>query len=170
VDHLPRGRPFLRLAALLHGVAPRRVAALLVRLRLSNAQTDAAARRAGAPPLPPPEASDAELRRWLSAVGRAHWRAVVRVEMARARVDGRGAEVVESWRRLRSVLRTGPALEVGELALDGRDLIRLGLRPGPRFGEILERLLEEVVEDPARNEAGTLRARALQLAQEAGDV
>jgi hypothetical protein len=55
-------------------------------------------------------------------------------------------------------------LSVGDLALNGRDLIRLGLRPGPRFGRILEALLERVLDDPARNRREWLEAEALALA------
>jgi tRNA nucleotidyltransferase (CCA-adding enzyme) len=40
---------------------------------------------------------------------------------------------------------------VGELALDGGDLIRMGMKPGPQFRRVLEELLEQVLEDPALN-------------------
>jgi tRNA nucleotidyltransferase/poly(A) polymerase len=172
VDRLPRGRPLLRLAALLRGldVPARDTAALLVRLRLSNVKTDDTAHRAGAPLPPGPDAPAAELRGWLATVGREHWRAVLRLELARARVQGDPRMVLALRRRLRDVLRSDPPLRVGELALDGRDLIRLGLRPGPRFGEILEALLEQVLEDPDRNRPDALRAEALRMVREAGDV
>jgi tRNA nucleotidyltransferase (CCA-adding enzyme) len=38
-----------------------------------------------------------------------------------------------------------------ELALDGRDLIALGLKPSPRFGTILEGLMQRVLGDPSLN-------------------
>lgn len=44
-----------------------------------------------------------------------------------------------------------PALTVGELAVNGGDLIGAGIRPGPRMGEILHCLLELVLEEPERN-------------------
>jgi tRNA nucleotidyltransferase/poly(A) polymerase len=52
---------------------------------------------------------------------------------------------------------------LGDLAVDGADLIALGFREGPALGRALETLLGEVVEDPARNtpEQLTERARAL---------
>lgn len=169
VDHLPRGAPLRRLAALLRPVESKAAAQLLVRMRLSNAQTDETARRAAAPPLPGPEAADADFRRWLAEVGPARLTAVARLELAaaRSRGDGAGAvAVVRGLRRARAVLGRRPPLTVGELALDGRDLMALGLRPGPRFGLILDALLEWVLEDPERNQRETLRAEAGRLALE----
>ena len=169
VDHLPPGAPLRRLAALLRPVEAKAAAQLLVRMRLSNAQTDETARQAAAPPLPGPEASDADFRRWLAAVGPARLTGVARLQLAaaRSRGDGAGAvAVVRGWRRARAVLGRRPPLTVGELALDGRDLMALGLRPGPRFGLILDALLEWVLEVPERNEGETLRAEAGRLALE----
>ena len=45
--------------------------------------------------------------------------------------------------------------------MDGRTLIRLGLRPGPHFGKILDALLDRVLEDPALNREEVLEAAAL---------
>jgi tRNA nucleotidyltransferase (CCA-adding enzyme) len=40
---------------------------------------------------------------------------------------------------------------LADLAVDGSDLIELGIPPGPRLGRVLEELLDEVVEEPALN-------------------
>jgi tRNA nucleotidyltransferase/poly(A) polymerase len=180
VQHVPARRPYLRLAALLREVPPEAAAALLVRLRLSNALTDEVARNAAGPSLPPASASDADVRRWLSRNGPERVGPVARLDLALARVAaGRtdaGAfaagttiptpgDVVAAWRRARAIARAHPPLTVGDLALDGRALKGLGLRPGPEFGRILDALLEWVLEDPARNEVGTLEARALEIAR-----
>jgi tRNA nucleotidyltransferase (CCA-adding enzyme) len=45
------------------------------------------------------------------------------------------------------------------LAISGRDLIDMGMKPGPRFGRILEELLDLVLEDPTLNEAEALISR-----------
>ena len=88
-----------------------------------------------------------------------------RIQLAGVRADrARAAQAVESWRRARALRRTGPALDVGDLAIDGRDLMRLGFRPGPHFGEILDRLLDLVIEDPELNDAATLADEALRIA------
>jgi len=172
VNRLPRGRPLLRLAALVRGLDAPSVAQLVVRLRLSNAQADEIARRAGAPPLPGTEASEADVRRWLSGVGVERLAAVARLELARARA-GAGmpgippaSAVVAAWRRTRDILATAPPLTLSDLALDGRDLMRMGLRPGPLFGRVLQGLLERVLDDPGLNRRDRLEAEVLTMVGE----
>jgi tRNA nucleotidyltransferase (CCA-adding enzyme) len=171
VDNLPRGRPLLRLAALLRPLPPRDAASILTRLRLSNTAVEETARIAAAPPLPPPDGSPAEFRRWLSIVGVSRLNAVARVDLAAFR--GQAAEgavdLVRSWHTARAVRRSSPPLTVQDLAIDGRCLIGLGLRPGPMFGDILEALLDWVIDEPARNRREVLEERALALAAELAD-
>jgi tRNA nucleotidyltransferase/poly(A) polymerase len=45
---------------------------------------------------------------------------------------------------------------LGDLAVDGNDLIELGFAPGPDLGRVLRELLHHVVEDPARNSRAVL--------------
>lgn len=175
VDSLPVGNALLRLGALLKPLGDEPAAQLLFRLRLSNAQVDRTLRLVTAPALPDPGAPDAAFRRWLSGVGRDVWPASARLELAYARtrrsleVDDEADPdaVVGAWRTARRVRDAGPPLAVGDLALDGRGLISLGLRPGPRFGEILGELLDWVLEDPSRNQSELLVERV--LAMEARD-
>ena len=167
---LPAGRPLLRLAALLRELGPADAAGLLLRLRLSNAHIDETAYQAGADPMPAADEEPRAFRRWLSAVGGLRLAALARLELARARAErrlggpDRTLDVVASWRRAREVRASAPPLTVGDLALDGRALMSLGLRPGPEFGRILDALLDWVLDDPARNRRETLEARALELA------
>ncbi len=174
VSELPPGRPWLRLAALLRDVPPEGAAALLVRLRLSNRQTDEVARLAGAPPLPGADESPEAVRRWLGEVGPDRLAALARIELADARararlgLGGDPGAVVRAWRAARAVRAARPPLTVRDLAIDGRDLVALGLRPGPRFGRILDALLSWVLEDPERNRREVLRERARALAEEDG--
>ena len=65
---------------------------------------------------------------------------------------------------VKRVVAGGAAFGIKDLAIDGKDLKELGLRPGPLFGEILRTLLDEVVEDPAKNARDTLLARAREIA------
>jgi tRNA nucleotidyltransferase (CCA-adding enzyme) len=169
VDRLPPGRPDLRLAALLRPVREEDAAALLIRLRLSNARLDEIARIARAESLPHPDADPAEIRRWLSRLGPHRVSAVARIDLAAARAnfDRHGAdrcgEVVSSWRRVREIRREAPPLVVSSLAIDGRDLISMGFKPGPHFGSTLDALLDWVLADPSRNEPEMLRRRAMAL-------
>jgi tRNA nucleotidyltransferase (CCA-adding enzyme) len=73
----------------------------------------------------------------------------------------------ELRRRVHSELAAGVPLRLSDLAVDGADLTaELGLRPGPIVGRLLERLLESVVADPARNRRDRLLADARQWAHD----
>jgi tRNA nucleotidyltransferase (CCA-adding enzyme) len=166
-DALPRRRPILRLAALVHGLGGEDngnpIAALMFRLRFSNADTGAVLGLVRAGLEPPLEATDAPaLRRWLHTAGKGRVKDVFRIWLAKARLDtprlGWSPDsVLTLIRSLRRLLRERPALELGDLALDGRDLIGMGLKPGPHFGEILCYLLDRVLEDPRINDPSLLR-------------
>ena len=42
-------------------------------------------------------------------------------------------------------------LQIKDLAINGKDLIELGMKPGKELGEILQYLLEQVLEEPEWN-------------------
>jgi tRNA nucleotidyltransferase (CCA-adding enzyme) len=67
-------------------------------------------------------------------------------------------------RRLVEEERAAP-YRLDRLAVDGNDLIAAGIAPGPELGRILARLLELVVEEPARNRREELLAEARRLAE-----
>ena len=50
-----------------------------------------------------------------------------------------------------------------DLAIDGSDLIASGYREGPAIGQVLGKLLDEVVGDPSLNDRDLLLARAAEL-------
>ena len=49
------------------------------------------------------------------------------------------------------ILRLQECVSLKDLAVTGRDLIQAGMQPGRELGETLQRMLEAVLEDPARN-------------------
>ena len=163
IDELPPGNAFLRLAQLLHLLDPEKILGILVRLRFSNAQTDEISQRSSASLLPGLDEDDEAIRRWLSSNSPEQLNALARLELARAKVHPSlkktPTEVVQSWRRARLIRATGVPLSISDLAIDGNDLIRMGLRPGPAFARILEDLLDFVLTDPTRNEREVLEAR-----------
>jgi len=71
-------------------------------------------------------------------------------------------EKVDRFRKMLMSERKNPH-RLADLAVDGHDLIELGFEPGPELGKVLDGLLHDVVEDPARNTPAYLleRARAL---------
>jgi hypothetical protein len=62
------------------------------------------------------------------------------------------------------VLAGSAALSVRDLAVDGDTVMQaIGLPSGPEVGRVLERLLEEVLDDPALNTRERLLARLDEL-------
>lgn len=51
----------------------------------------------------------------------------------------------------REIVQNREAVTVSDLAIGGRDLIGLGMEPGPELGGMLHRLLELVMDDPEKN-------------------
>ena len=113
-----------------------------------------------------------DLRRWLHRAGPHRLPGLARIWLAKARLErarwARDPEpVLRLLARLRGELRREHPLSQEELAVDGRDLISLGLKPGPEFGEILGSLMEQVLEDPSLNQRDRLlRAVEAWLARE----
>lgn len=64
------------------------------------------------------------------------------------------------------ILRRGDCLSLRTLAVTGRDLIADGAEPGKGMGELLNRLLDEVLEAPERNDREWLLERSRQLRAE----
>ena len=64
---------------------------------------------------------------------------------------------------LEDVLDEAPAFTVGDLKINGRDLMDMGAKPGPAMGEILKTLLTEVQDEilPHSREAQLARAKEL---------
>jgi tRNA nucleotidyltransferase/poly(A) polymerase len=71
-------------------------------------------------------------------------------------------EEIERLARFREVVQQELASphRLRDLAVDGNDLIALGVRPGPQLGRMLHDLLDAVVDEPALNTREQLLARA----------
>lgn len=64
---------------------------------------------------------------------------------------------------LEDVLEEAPAFTVGDLAINGKDLIGMGVKPGPAMGDTLKTLLAEVQDELLPNTPEALTARVQQL-------
>jgi tRNA nucleotidyltransferase (CCA-adding enzyme) len=71
-------------------------------------------------------------------------------------------EAVERLARLLEQEREQPH-RLGDLAVDGGDLLAIGYSEGPALGRTLQMLLDDVVEDPKRNSRDYLLRRAKEL-------
>jgi len=108
--------------------------------------------------------SDGTVRRFVRRVGGNEGLADL-FALREGDVRGRGfgedpeEEIGELRRRIAAVADADAALRVTDLAIDGRDVMRiLGVPPGREIGLILERLLERVLDDPSLNERAKLEA------------
>ena len=173
-DSVPASRPILRLTAVLsvlvagpHSPAEL-AAALMARLRFSNAEMQLVERLLNAPPVPSAEAGEEDRRRWLSNVGPDLVVPVGRLDIARARArraafDTPVVDALAAWSAVRTTRRMRPPLTLDDLAIGGDHLIALGHAPGPRFGDALQLMLDDVLEDPALNSLEHLEAMATKI-------
>jgi tRNA nucleotidyltransferase (CCA-adding enzyme) len=110
--------------------------------------------------LPEPLAVDA--RRFLARHGEEAALDLLAHKAADMHAKDRTAEEHAAHQRFRELVaaeRSSPH-RLADLAVDGSDLIGAGYREGPELGRVLALLLEEVVEEPQRNERDWLLARA----------
>ena len=66
------------------------------------------------------------------------------------------------------ILEEQNCLTLKDLAVSGRELMDAGFAAGPLLGETLNHLLDQVIEDPGRNERGWLLEEALRWKEEVG--
>lgn len=113
--------------------------------------------------------SDAAVRRWIRRVTPELLPDLYRLNEADVRGKGRDCTPdLESLAALKShverVLAAGAALSIRDLAIDGKVLMQeLAMKPGPDLGRILKALLDEVVDDPSKNQREALLDRARSL-------
>lgn len=120
---------------------------------------------------------DSDIRRWVAGIGRLQVGAVMRLGdaiWAAARAAGgaaggaapRADQVRSLYRRMvQSAFRD--TIDLGSLAVDGDDLRRAGIAPGPGLGKILQALLAEVIADPSKNTTDWLLQEARRLHDDA---
>lgn len=110
--------------------------------------------------------SDAAVRRWIKRVGPDLVNDLY--ALGHADVIAKGRDATGDLARLAAleahvtrILSTGDALSIRDLAVDGNVLMaELRIAPGRALGELLKQLLEDVIEDPGRNQRDELIARA----------
>ncbi len=117
-------------------------AAVLKRLKASNAEIDRA-RGLEAGPEAPGGKDERSVRRWLAQTGES-------AEDLSALWSLRQGGEPPWGEAVRKIRRRGDALTRTDLAVSGSDLESLGAR-GPRIGQMLAELLDQVLEDPALN-------------------
>ena len=185
VDAAPAERPIIRLAALLHDIGKpatmadghfrghdalggQMAAAVMSRLRTPKSVSGRVVQLVAQHMFTYESSwSDAGVRRFIKRVGRPALDDLFALREADSLGSGAPADahgLAELRSRVAAQLAASVALDRGDLAIDGDDLIReLGLKPGPQLGRLIERLLERVIAEPALND----RSALMRLAREA---
>jgi putative nucleotidyltransferase with HDIG domain len=101
-----------------------------------------------------PEMTDKAVRRFIRRVGKDKLNDMIMLRIA-DRIGG-GSKAT-SWRLRELQQRIGAnlyaPLEIRDLKINGHDVIKiLGIKPGPKVGEVLQNLFEIVLDDPKKNE------------------
>ena len=172
------GRRLTRFAVLFSDIAPDTVESVTLRLRFSKHDAQwlvalvgawQALNREMAEALTRGEPEGAQVRRWIARIGRPRLSAFFRVADARwagrraAKQKAPSARAVGAlYRRATRASLTEP-IDLHDLAIDGDDLRKLGVSPGPRLGKTLTALLDRVLEDPKLNTPDRLAAAAKQI-------
>lgn len=109
------------------------------------------------------------VRRWVARIGRTRADAFFALYVAlwQAKLDRVPnvllASRLEGFVGLATEIAFRDPLDVADLAVDGEDLMSTGIPAGPTIGLILGRLIDDVLDDPARNTREHLLAMAGRL-------
>jgi len=114
------------------------------------------------------QTTDSSIRRLIRNVGVENIEDLVRVRMCDRIGSGVPKAVPYRLRhfqfRVEKVLREHEAVKVTMLRVNGEDVMRiLGIPPGPKIGHVLNVLLEEALDDPAKNSRENLESRTQNL-------
>lgn len=95
------------------------------------------------------------------------WRALKEADASSVLLDqSQLKKELEHFDELMEEVKKGPNVSpLKNLAINGKDLIELGLTPSPRFGEILRELHERVLDEPELNTKESLLALVAKLEQ-----
>ena len=118
-------------------------AATLARLKCSNAEVERGKAIGTHRGTAPDAASAVDVRRWMSKLG-----AAADDLVAIAEVEGGGDGLAVA---VQGVRESGAPLTIGDLAINGNDLIAAGIKRGPNLGSMLAALLDDVLTDPSLN-------------------
>ncbi|MDD3474489.1 MAG: HD domain-containing protein [Candidatus Dojkabacteria bacterium] len=106
------------------------------------------------------EWTDAAVRRFLKRVGEENIEDLFRLRLADAMSNPSSEydpkEIADLQAHISKVLQEDMALTVSDLKITGDDLAKVGIPRGPEMGDILDKLLDIVIEDPLKNEKNIL--------------
>ncbi|MBQ3378250.1 MAG: CCA tRNA nucleotidyltransferase [Clostridia bacterium] len=112
------------------------------------------------------DTSDVTLKKALSRAGERAVKDAIRIRTAAAKVSNDEKSITlytEAQKKTDAIIDSGECFTLGALSIDGKDLIKLGFKPSPHLGAILDELLSAVIEGKIPNERKALLAYAKKL-------
>jgi tRNA nucleotidyltransferase (CCA-adding enzyme) len=110
--------------------------------------------------------SNKSIRKLLNLIGEESFRDLLKVKEADIKAqnpvyyEDRHNKLAELEIKLNEVIKSNQCFTIKDLAIDGKELINLGVKEGKDIGNILNRILSEVLENPELNNKDNLEALA----------
>ena len=176
LQHLPKDR-VLRLSAFLSDAAEAAAGSgqdvgrafadrMLTGLKFDNETRDAVAELVFYRTLPM-GLSKTEVRKLIAKIGYTQFDRLMQLLEAELLTDGYTLDALETLAEYRlEIEASGDCVRMKDMRLGGKDLIRMGMKPGIAMGTLLEQLFSEVLEHPGLNTEEKLRLRAQELIRE----
>lgn len=115
--------------------------------------------------------NERSVRRAMNRIGVDIFPALLQIRIAdlMAQSDKEREERLQKVQRVyefyQKILENGQCITVQDLAVNGSDLIAIGIPAGPRIGKVLSELLELVLEDPELNHREMLLKKAVEISE-----
>ncbi len=109
-----------------------------------------------------PKLEERKIRHMIYKIGPDYYPAIFSVMRADAKAQNPAflqekLEYIDAYEAIYDkIMGENQCLSIKELAVNGQDLIALGMKPGKELGIVLKKLLEIVLDDPARNQRSDL--------------
>ena len=109
------------------------------------------------------------IRKLLGEVGKEFFPYIIEIKKADMaaqsdyKLDERQDQLVALEKKYEEIVEDDDCVRIRDLKINGGDLIKLGIKPGPHMGEILQSLLDMVIEDPEKNDRDYLLGQVKQM-------
>ena len=109
------------------------------------------------------------IRKLLGEVGKDFFPYIIEIKKADMaaqsdyKLEERQSQLAELEKKYEEIVADADCVRIKDLKVNGGDLIKLGIKPGPQMGEILQKLLDMVIEDPEKNDREYLLDQVKQM-------
>ena len=136
---------------------------VLTELKFDNETRDAVVELVSYRELPM-SLSKSEVRKLIAKIGYIQFDRLMQLLEAEYLVDGSPLDALQVFKGYRQEIEAaGDCVRLKDMQLGGKDLIRMGMKPGVAMGTLLEQLFSEVLAQPELNTEEALRMRAQEL-------